>query len=79
MAKAGEMFSAQSRRVIIRLVLEYRLIPTSICHACCSGADHVPQANRLTVLVIEPRRLAQSHSRNRERCSLEIRVLGAQN
>jgi hypothetical protein len=51
MAKAGEMFSAQSRKVIIRLVLEYRLIPTSICHACCSGADHVPQANRLTVLV----------------------------
>jgi hypothetical protein len=45
MAKAGELFSAQSRRVIIRLVLEYRLIPTSICHACCSGADHVPQAN----------------------------------
>ena len=46
MAKAGELFSAQSRRVIIRLVLEHRLIPTSICHACCSGADHVPQANR---------------------------------
>jgi hypothetical protein len=47
MAKTGEPFSAQSRRVIIRLVLEHRLIPTSTCHACCSGADHVPQANRL--------------------------------
>jgi hypothetical protein len=38
-----------------------------------------PQADRLTVLVIEPRRLAQSHLRNPERCSLEIRGVGARN
>ena len=29
----------------------------------------VPRADRLTVIVIEPWRLAQSHSRNHERCS----------
>jgi hypothetical protein len=38
-----------------------------------------PGMDRLTVLVIEPRRLAKSHLRNRERCSLEITVLGARN
>jgi hypothetical protein len=38
-----------------------------------------PLADRLTVLVIEPRRLAQSHLRNPERCSLEIRGVGARN
>jgi hypothetical protein len=38
--------------------------------ANCAAGD------RLTVLVIEPRRLAQWHLRNRERCCLEITVLG---
>jgi hypothetical protein len=41
-----------------------------------SDGTQASQADPLTVLVIEPRRLAKSHLRNRERCSLEITVFG---
>ena len=49
-----------------------------LCSQAVGPAERltVPLATGFTVLVIEPRRLAQWHLRNRERWSLEITILG---